>query len=408
MPEHFQGQHAATLTPGLRALFYQPSCGISGDMHIGALVDLGVPAEWLRRELAKLPVADEFTLTLAPGNKMGISGTCATVTTTDTHDHRHHATIVKLIEAARLDPNVTARALQIFAAIAAAEGKIHDIPPEKVHFHEVGAVDSIVDIVAAALCIDHFKPDVVLSNPVEVGSGYVDCAHGRFPVPAPATQELLKGAPLTYGGVRGESTTPTGAAILAAMVGEFEPKGIFTPERIGYGVGQKDFERPNVLRVALGRYVASGADAQHCKIEANIDDMSPEGYEPLMQALFEAGAVDVYLTPIIMKKSRPAHTLTALCTAISADAVSDCLLNQSSTIGLRILPFEKRVLSRQIQSVSTDLGEVRVKVVTQPNGARRWKVEHNDLQALAQQHGLSYAEVKHRIEHQVHTALSGG
>ncbi len=377
-------------------------------MHLAALVDLGVPEEWLREQLAKLPVSAEFTLELTPGQKMGISGTRASVSTVDTHDHRHHSTIVKMIKDAEFDPQVESRALAIFQAIALAEGKIHDVPADKVHFHEVGAVDSIVDIVAAALCIEHFQPDVVLCNPIEVGSGFVDCAHGRFPVPAPATQELLADAPCTYGGVSGESTTPTGAAILAASVGEYQPSGIFTPIKVGYGIGHKDFEIPNVLRVALGSYTTtktSDSSTRHYKIEANIDDMSPEAYEPLMQAIFAAGAVDVYLTPIIMKKSRPAHCLIALSEAEHKDQVIDEILNRSTTIGLRVFEFDKRVLPREQLTLTTTLGEVSVKRVTQPNGQKRWKSEHEDVLRLAEQAGLDYRSAKARIDFEIEGQL---
>jgi uncharacterized protein (TIGR00299 family) protein len=374
-------------------------------MHLAALVDLGVPEQYLREELARLPVGAEYELKLVPGEKMGISGTHAKVLAQDQHDHRHHSTIVKMITEAGFSPGIERRALDIFQAIAVAEGKIHDIPPEKVHFHEVGAIDSIVDIVAAAICIEYFDPDVVLCNPVEVGSGFVDCAHGRFPVPAPATQELLANAPCTYGGVTGESTTPTGAAILHASVNEFEPKGTFTPERVGYGVGFKDFEIPNVLRVVLGEYTSRARHAQHSKIEANIDDMNPEAYEPLMQVLFDAGAVDVYLTPIIMKKSRPAHVLTALCEAENVDSVSDAILNQSTTIGLRVIPFEKHVLPRELVSVETRYGPVNVKKVTQPDGRTRWKSEHDDVLRIAREQSTDYQTVKAALDFDIRAAL---
>jgi len=378
-------------------------------MHLAAMVDLGVPEAWLREELAKLPVSAEFTLTLQPGAKMGIAGTRAQVSTKDTESHRHHSFIVEMIKAAGFAPGVQRRALDIFQAIAVAEGKIHDIPPEKVHFHEVGAVDSIVDIVAAALCIEHLQPDIILSNPVEVGSGYVDCAHGRFPVPAPATQELLAGAPCTYGRVSGESTTPTGAAILAAGVDEFQPSGVFTPRKIGYGIGHKDFEVPNVLRVALGDYVATDAAqaaSEHFKIEANIDDMSPEGFEPLMRALFDAGAVDVYLVPIVMKKSRPAHCLVALCDSSRKDAVAAEILNRSTTIGLRVIPFDKHMLPREEISVTTQLGEVRVKRVTQPDGRQRWKSEYEDVVRLARDAGMDYQAAKDLIDFDIRRKLA--
>lgn len=380
-------------------------------MHLAALVDLGVPEQHLRDELARLPVTSEFELKLEPGEKMGISGIHAKVYAEDQHDHRHHSTIVKMIKQAQYAPGIERRALEIFQAIAIAEGKIHNIPPEKVHFHEVGAVDSIVDIVAAAICIEYLAPEIILCNPVEVGSGFVDCAHGRFPVPAPATQELLANAPCTYGGVKGESTTPTGAAIVSASVDEYQPQGVFTPERIGYGVGFKDFEIPNVLRAALGEYTAASSQTEprhadeHFKIEANIDDMTPEAYEPLMQVLFEAGAVDVYLIPIVMKKGRPAHCITALCEGAKVTAVSDALLNQSTTIGLRVIPFEKHVLPRELITIDTRFGPVRVKRVTQPDGHVRWKSEHDDVIRIALERAEDYPRIKAAIDAEIARTL---
>jgi len=398
----------------MRALFYQPSCGIAGDMHIAALVELGVPEQHLREQLNKLTLSAEFQLTLSPAVKMGISGTHAKVITEDQHDHRHHSTIVKLITAANFAPGIEQRALSIFQAIAEAEGKIHNVSPDKVHFHEVGAIDSIVDIVAAAICIEYLQPDIILCNAIEVGSGMVDCAHGRFPVPAPATQELLAKAPCTYGGTDGECTTPTGAAILGVSVDEFLPKGIFQPEKVGYGVGYKEFAIPNVLRVVLGEYqggdstrpAGEGFSVQdlelelellHYKIEANIDDMNPEAYEPLMEALFSAGAGDVYLTPIIMKKGRPAHCITALSHKDKVEAISDTLLNLSTTIGLRIVPFAKRVLSRELKQITTRYGSVQVKEVIQPNGQKRWKAEYSDVAHIADAQKLNFQQVNSEI-----------
>lgn len=371
-------------------------------MHLAAMLDLGVPEAWLRQELGKLPVTSEFTLDIGPGNKMGISGTTARVTTADTHDHRHHSTIVKLIRDADYPEAVERRSLNIFQQIALAEGKIHDIPPEKVHFHEVGAVDSIVDVVAAALCIEYLNVDVILCSPVEVGGGFVDCAHGRFPVPAPATQELLKHAPCTYGGVEGESTTPTGAAILSSAVTEYSPAGAFTPEKIGYGIGHKDFSRPNVLRVALGDYAQHSLSVEtQFKIEANIDDMTGEHFEPLMQAMFDAGAVDVWVAPIVMKKSRPAHSIVAIADADHKDSVCNTLFNHSTTIGLRVLPFEKQMLPRIQETMPTRHGDVHIKQVTQPNGQVRWKVEHDDIQRIARSANLDYSSVKQEVEEDI-------
>ena len=419
----------------MRTLFYQCGAGIAGDMHLAAMVDLGVPEAVLREGLQRLPCADEFALEFSRSKKMGISGLQARVRelaagegtssgesalaagkgvageVASSSGHRHYADILKLLDAAALAPGVAARAKAIFAEVAAAEAKIHDIPIEQVHFHEVGALDSIVDVVGAAICLEHLQVEQVLCGVVEFGGGFVDCAHGRLPVPAPATQEILQGVPCSYGGVQGEATTPTGAAILKAAVDRFEPPRTFRPRRIGYGLGTRDFQIPNVLRLVLGECAPAavvGRDAAaHVKIEANIDDMSPEAYEPLIDHLLAAGADDVYVTPIVMKKSRPAIKLAVLCAAERADALADAVLNRSTTIGLRVLPFEKRALPRQTQTVDTEFGPVRVKVVVQPDGQRRWKSEFDDVRRIAQQAGLDYLQAKAALDLQIAERIAG-
>ena len=409
----------------MRTLLYQCSAGIGGDMHLAAMVDLGVPEAVLRDGLQRLPCADEFALEFKRSKKMGVSGLQAWVRDLGAgegaagkaaaaegkpSDHRHYADILQLLDAADLAPGVAARAKAIFAEVAVAEAKIHDIPVERVHFHEVGALDSIVDVVGAAICLEHLQVEQVLCGLVELGGGFVDCAHGRLPVPAPATQEILKGVPCSYGGVAGEATTPTGAAILKAAVDRFEPPRDFSPQAIGYGLGAKDFHIPNVLRLALGECALAAVGrsaAAHVKIEANIDDMSPEAYEPLLEHLLAAGADDVYVTPIVMKKSRPAIKLAVLCEAGRADALADAVLNRSTTIGLRVLPFEKRTLPRRTETVETEFGPVRVKVVVQPDGQRRWKSEFEDVRRIAEETGLDYLQAKAALDLRIAKSLAG-
>lgn len=415
----------------MRTLLYQCSAGIGGDMHLAAMVDLGVPEAVLRDGLQRLPCADEFALELRRSKKLGISGLQARVRDlgagaagagevaagagegegVSSTAHRHYADILQLLGAAELAPGIVARAKAIFAEVALAEAKIHDIPVERVHFHEVGALDSIVDVVGAAICLEHLQVEQVLCGVVELGGGFVDCAHGRLPVPAPATQEILKGVPCSYGGVQGEATTPTGAAILKAAVDRFEPPHNFRPQSIGYGLGTRDFQIPNVLRLALGECAPAAVGrsaAKHVKIEANIDDMSPEAYEPLIEHLLAAGADDVYVTPIVMKKSRPAINLAVLCEAGRADALAEAVLNRSTTIGLRVLPFEKRALSRRTETVATEFGPVRVKVVVQPDGQRRWKSEFEDVRRIAEEAGLDYLQAKTALDLQIAELLGGG
>ncbi len=372
-------------------------------MHLGAMIDLGVPLDLVRERLARLPCAQEFAVSVHRAEKRGISGTRADVRQlVEQPPHRHYGDIQTLIRKAAYPAAIEGRALAIFARLAVAEAKIHEVPVDRVHFHEVGAVDSIVDVVAAAICLDHLGVDQVLCGAVELGGGQVNCAHGRLPVPVPATQEILRGVPCSYGGVQGESTTPTGAAILRASVDRFAVPQSFTASAIGYGIGNSDFELPNVLTLLVGELGArASATAVHRKIEANIDDMSPEAFEPLIDHLLSLGADDVYFTPIVMKKSRPGTCLSILCRAELQDALVEALLNRSTTIGLRVLPFVKHALPRETETVATSLGPVRIKVVTQPDGRVRWKSEYDDVRRIAQVRGADYLVTKAQIDREI-------
>ena len=392
-------------------LLYDCFSGISGDMHIGAMVDLGVPADHLTTQLNKLALADEFRLEIEPGKKMGITGTRATVVVRDLQPHaRHLSDIQAIIESADYPARIRATALGIFDRIAIAEAHIHGTSVEAVHFHEVGATDSIVDIVAAAICVDYLDVNMVLCGPVELGGGMVKCAHGIMPVPAPATAEILAGVPCHFGRVDQEATTPTGAAILKQVVTRFEVPENFRISTIGYGIGQKDFAVPNVLRVMLGaeampKQAGPYEVESNVQIECNIDDMSAEAFQPLLEALLDVGAKDVFLTPVVMKKSRPGTKVSILAAHADVDAVLETVFACSTTIGVRVHEVEKRMLPREQQIVTTQFGDVRVKIVTQSNGARRWKAEHDDLMDLARQHGMNYLALKQRIEPELRTAL---
>ena len=393
-----------------KALLYECFAGISGDMHLGALVDVGVPAAHLRAELGKLPLAHEFDLELALGAKMGITGTKATVRLKDGVERpaRGLSAIRAIVEGAGFAPPVCAGALAMFEAIAVAEARIHGKSVDDIHFHEVGATDSIVDVVGAAIGLDYLGADAVHCSAVEVGSGMVRCAHGLLPVPAPATAELLKGAPCRYGGVDGEATTPTGAAILKCAVDSFAPPPVFKPTAIGYGIGHKDFARPNVLRLTLGEGEQRLPTETNLMVECNIDDMPAEAFAPLMDALFAKGAKDVFLTPVAMKKSRPGTRVSVLVDEQRLDATLDELFTASTTIGVRLHEVRKRMLPREERLVGTTLGEVRVKIVTLPNGATRWKVEHDDIAAVAARTGRGYLDTKSALEREVEHALGDG
>jgi uncharacterized protein (TIGR00299 family) protein len=428
----------------VKALLYDCPSGISGNMNLGALVDLGVPQAYVQSELARLWLDGEFVLTFSRAEKLGISGTQAVVKLTghhggaghrhDDHDHDHAASpsaqphahshrlyrdIKDIIAGSPFKDGVKSTTARIFAVIAEAEARIHGIGIDEVAFHEVGAVDSIVDIFGAAICLDYLNVDTVLCTAVELGSGFVRCAHGRLSVPAPATLEILKGAPCLTGGVEGEATTPTGAAILKATVKQFGRQFAITPQRIGYGIGQRDFAIPNVLRVVLGEIAEEGAapyrrERTNVEITANIDDMSPESYEPLIERLFSAGASDVFITPIMMKKSRPGHMISVLAQEQKVDGLVQVLFEESTTIGVRMHAVGKRMLARESIVVPTTFGEVRVKIVRLDQGGRnRWKVEHDDVIRLARQHGMPYLTLRRELdaevrEHLAGTASSGG
>ena len=395
-----------------RALFYECFAGISGDMHLGALIDVGVPAEHLVRELDRLELAQEFDLVVEPGKKMGITGTRVTVRLAEgiAKPHRHLSTIKGILQRAGYPPRIEELASSMFTTIAVAEAKIHGTTVEAIHFHEVGATDSIVDIAGAAIGIDYLDVDVAYCSPVEVGSGMVRCEHGLMPVPAPATAEILKNAPCRYGGVDGEATTPTGAAILGSVVDRFESPRDLTATAVGYGIGQKDFVVPNALRLTLGEIRQPGSDLAletetNIEVECNIDDMTPEAFGPLTEGLFATGAKDVFLTPIVMKKSRPATKLSLLVDEAHLDAVLAELFVGSTTIGVRTRQVTKRMLPREERTVTTSLGDVRVKIVTLPGGSRRWKPEHDDIAAIAERQGADYLTTKAALSREVDSVV---
>ena len=392
------------------ALLYECFAGISGDMHLGALIDVGVPADHLRRELGRLEAADEFELVVESAAKRGVSGTRASVrlAADAARPKRGLREIKSVIDRAGYAPAVRDRAFAMFEAIAKAEAKIHGLPIERVHFHEVGATDSIADIVGAAIGLQHLGAEQVYCGPVEVGKGTVRCAHGVFPVPAPATAEILKGAPCHYGGVEGEATTPTGAAILQCAVDAFDPPPAFTPRVVGYGIGQRDFALPNALRLSLGTAAAARPATEHglevetnVEVECNIDDMPAEAFGPLMDALFASGAKDVFLTPIVMKKARPGTKVSALVRRDDLDAVLAELFHASTTIGARLREVTKRMLPRKETTVATALGDVRVKVVALPDGSTRWKSEHDDIAAIAARTGDDYLTTKAQVDRDI-------
>ncbi len=386
----------------MRILYYDCFAGISGDMNLGAMIDLGVDAAYLESELQKLNI-EGFHLEITKDLRRGISGTKAEVIVEnpDNEKHRHLRHVEEIINNSTLSETVKTNALKIFKLIAFAEAKVHQIEVERVHFHEVGALDSIADIVGAAICLDFLKVDKVLSSPIQLGGGTVKCAHGIMPVPAPATALIVENVPVKTGLVQHEATTPTGAAILVAIVDEFTEQINFPITKTAYGIGHRDVsEVPNVLRVFLSETKTAVGDLKEetaTVLECNIDDMNPERYDFILEQLFKAGASDAWMVPIIMKKSRPAIQLNVLCVPEKVGKMKHIIFTHSTTIGLRETTIKKSVLSRIEKVVETKFGKVRVKQSLFEGKVVRSKPEFDDCREIALQEEISIEVVESEV-----------
>jgi pyridinium-3,5-bisthiocarboxylic acid mononucleotide nickel chelatase len=494
----------------MRILYYDCFSGISGDMNLGALIDLGVDKDYLINELAKLKVSG-YKIEVTADERKGITGTKVKVRLLSEEQHQHHGNchhhdhahnhehghheehehnhhhnhdhqhdehehsehshqneehtyhnhgdhehshehahshaehkhdhnyqhihidnhehnhghththgegehvhrnlkaVEDIINNSSLSDRVKNLSLKMFLKVAEAEAKIHGKDLMEVHFHEVGALDSIVDIIGSAICLDYLKVDKVMASSVELGGGFVKCAHGLFPVPAPATAEILKGVPVKLGAVQVETTTPTGAAILAATVDEFTDKKEFTIKKVAYGIGHRDTVIPNVLRVYLGeldeksalnQVSAERTDKEYEEayvLECNIDDMNPEAYDYVMEKLFTKGAMDVFLTPIIMKKGRPAVKLSVLCDIIDEKSMTELLLRETTTLGVRKYKVEKTMLRREFNKLTTKYGEVTVKSSLLNGEKIKSKPEYEDCKRLAKKNNVPLSEIYSEI-----------
>lgn len=394
----------------MRVAYFDPFSGVSGDMTVGALIDAGASARRLIHGLEHLGLGATFKAEKT--TRHGITATKFHVLVDGeaadhihdhdhdhdhghhhavTHDHSHRGLpqILDLIDRAHIPPEVKATSSQVFKTLGAAESAIHGIPIDQVHFHEVGAVDSIADIVGACFGLYLLKVDEVHSAPINVGSGTVKAAHGVLPVPAPATARLLAGKPVYVDGPTMELTTPTGAAILAALAKSYGPMPALNIHSLGYGAGTKDFpNRANVLRITIGDRLASPEAQTVLVLEANIDDCSPQVLGYTMDQLFLSGALDVTLTPILMKKNRAGHLLSVVARPEDKDVLSSLILRETTTLGLRITSAERRTLPREFVTVSTPYGSVRIKVTG--NG---FAPEYDDCQSLAREHNVPLKDV---------------
>lgn len=409
--------------------------GLSGDMFLSGLLDLGLDAREVEHAIASLHLPEHIHLHPQRQTRCGISGLWLKV---EIHHHHHHAhdhphahaeahlhphsthpstghhshgrsftEISQLLTRSALPPEVKARALAVFRRLGEVEASIHGTTLDEVHFHEVGAVDSILDIVGVCWGLHRLGIRRVLASPLVDGHGTLQCAHGTFPVPAPATLALLKGVPLTQIDIPHELITPTGAALLAEFAESFAPLRDFTTEKIAYGLGTRDFpSRPNVVRLLLGQTSPApsassslpGAAEHVAILTTNLDDLTSEHLAHAMDCLMEAGALDVVALPIVMKKGRPGHQLQVITTVQEREKIAGVLLQHTTAAGLRWREEARAVLPRRLITVTTSWGQVRVKVLTLPSGHTRIKAEFEDCRRLAAEHGLSLDQIARAAE----------
>jgi uncharacterized protein (TIGR00299 family) protein len=395
-------------TSDQKVLFIEPFSGISGDMMVAALLDLGSSFENLQSKLALLPLKG-YRLSSQSCSRSGIQAVKFDVQMGHEHAHRTFATIRTMIESSELSPWVKEKSIEAFRRLAEAEGKIHGQPADKVHFHEVGAVDSIVDIVGTMIAIESFMPARIMSAPVNVGQGTLECQHGNYPVPGPATQELLKGIPTYSNSVTGELTTPTGATLLATLSDEFGAQPPLRVQATGYGAGTRQTPgNANVLRISLGSissFACTSPEEQVAVIDATIDDMSPQIYGHFQEKALAAGALDVYSTPIYMKKNRPAVKITCICAIADVDRLAELIFCETTTIGVRYTFAHRKTLRRDFEKVQTVFGAITMKVSYMGEHAVNYVPEFEDCRRLALEKNVALKEVQSAAIHaykQVH------
>jgi uncharacterized protein (TIGR00299 family) protein len=380
--------------------YFDTFCGISGDMTLGALLDLGLSVDALRQALEKLPVHG-WRLDAEPVLQHGISATRAKVSADHDHHGDHHhgrslRVILDLIEASELSGTVKERSARVFRTVGEAEARVHGTTPEEIHFHELGGLDSIVDIVGVVAGLELLGVERVYASPLPLSHGWVSCAHGLLPVPAPAVVELLQSVPTVPLDLEGETVTPTGAALLVALAQSFGGPPPMTLTKVGYGAGTRQWpHHPNLLRVMLGQAddLADVPQDRVILLEANLDDLNPELLPDAMEHCFTAGAVDVWYTPIMMKKGRPATQVSVLAPPDRVDAVAEALFRHTSTLGVRRSEWSRHCLQREQRTVETPFGPIRVKVGKLNGEEITRSPEHDDCARAAKEHGVSVREV---------------
>lgn len=376
----------------MRIAFFDCFAGISGDMILGALVDAGLDLEALKDTLSALPVSG-YEITCTRVLKRGIAATSVIIHCQEQQTHRNLQDILRLLSESTLPPNVIKRSMQTFRRLAQAEAQVHGTTPDQIHFHEVGAVDAIIDIVGCMIGLERLGIDYIGASRLPTSYGRIECTHGIFPVPAPATLELLRGVPTFPSGLEGELVTPTGAALLTTLASHFGDIPPLTIDRIGYGAGRKDFPIANVLRLIIGESTAPLPEESMTLIETNIDDMNPEIFEYVMQRLLESGAADVYLTPVYMKKNRPGVVISVLAHNSDVHRLTDILLAETTTLGVRFFEFHRRCLERETLDVNTPFGEITVKVGRRGEAIVNIAPEYDDCRAAAARYQIPIHQV---------------
>jgi uncharacterized protein (TIGR00299 family) protein len=381
----------------MKTVYFDCFSGISGDMSLGSLLACGVSADNLRSELNKLNIPGwSMVVNSVARNGIGAMDVQFILPQEEGHGrHLHH--IQQILDNSALTESVKARALRVFQNLAQAEATVHQTTPENIHFHEVGALDAILDIVGFCICLELLDIKQVVCSPLPLGNGFVECAHGIIPLPAPAVLELTKGFPVKDAGIEGETVTPTGAALMVSLADSFGALPPMTVMAVGYGAGKNDFgSRPNLVRAVIGRSedYETKPSTDAIQLETNIDDMSPQLYSNLMRKLFNAGALDVFLTPIQMKKNRPGILLQVLCPEGLMNECAKLIFHETSTLGIRYQRINRLCLERSWHKVSTHWGDVRMKVAQLEGNEVKASPEYEDLKSLADTHDISVREVQ--------------
>jgi len=366
----------------MRIAYFDCFSGASGDMILGSLIDAGLSARRLREELKKLRIPT-IHLKVKKVLKAGISATQVIVGGKEKRSHRNLREILRIVERSSVEPDVKKKSEEIFKRIASVESKIHQTPMEEIHFHELGGLDSIVDIVGSVWGLRELGIERIHVSKVNVGAGFVKCEHGVLPVPAPATLSLMEGKPIYSSGVERELLTPTGAAILTTLGSEFGPIPPIHVEKIGCGAGRDDLPHPNLLRLIIGTAASTSKNEKVAVIETNIDDMNPQFYDYLIEKLFTLEVLDVFITPILMKKNRPGHLLTVICSSEKLLSVTDFLLRETTTLGLRWREEERAIADREVRDLQTKYGKIHLKLGKWGGNIVNISPEYEDCKRLA-------------------------